>query len=142
MFRRCLQGDTVVPWHVSAAVSDPGGEGRQLFTELSACAAVKGGGSTVAVLDDAALCDHVRRGACDIVLVGADAVLSSGDVVNKVGTRALAEAAAAANVPVHVVCDEWKRWQHKYPPPMEAIFELVPARLITSVVGMDDAMKT
>ncbi|WP_255151956.1 NUDIX domain-containing protein [Halorarius halobius] len=42
--------------------------------------------------------------AADCVLVGADAVLPDGSVVNKVGTRTAATAAVRAGVPVWVVC--------------------------------------
>ena len=43
-------------------------------------------------------------GQSDIVLIGADTVLSDGTVVNKVGTHLIALAAEWQNVPVYVLC--------------------------------------
>ena len=43
-------------------------------------------------------------GQADIVLIGADTVLSDGTVVNKVGTHLIALAAERQNVPVYALC--------------------------------------
>ncbi len=44
----------------------------------------------------------------DVMLIGADAVLDSGKVVNKIGSEMFAEVAAAYDVPVYVVTNSWK----------------------------------
>ncbi|MBI4510995.1 MAG: NUDIX domain-containing protein [Deltaproteobacteria bacterium] len=107
-------------------VSLPGGEGAETARAASAL------GHEVVLLSDEELADRVERHEVDLVLVGADAVLRHGGVINKVGTRALAEAAARAEPPVDVVvaCDEWKQWDDVHPPPLEELFEAVPGRLI------------
>ena len=45
---------------------------------------------------------------CSLVLIGADAVLPSGDVVNKAGTSLIAAVAADNGVPLYVVAHTWK----------------------------------
>jgi ribose 1,5-bisphosphate isomerase len=44
----------------------------------------------------------------DLVLFGADAVTAEGAVVNKVGTRIMAELAGRHDIPVYVCTDSWK----------------------------------
>ncbi len=44
----------------------------------------------------------------DVMLIGADAVLDSGKVVNKIGSEMFAEVADRYGVPVYVVTDSWK----------------------------------
>jgi len=90
--------------------------------------------------DVRALCSAAGR-QVDVLLLGADAVLRSGGgeaVVNKVGSVALAEACFSADppVPVVVVADRFKLWDDEWPPCMEPAFEVVPARLISSIVGL------
>eukprot|EP00192_Tetraselmis_astigmatica_P006345 CAMPEP_0117676376 /NCGR_PEP_ID=MMETSP0804-20121206/16134_1 /TAXON_ID=1074897 /ORGANISM="Tetraselmis astigmatica, Strain CCMP880" /LENGTH=510 /DNA_ID=CAMNT_0005485499 /DNA_START=222 /DNA_END=1754 /DNA_ORIENTATION=+ len=88
--------------------------------------------------DVRALCSAAGR-QVDVLLLGADAVLRSGGgeaVVNKVGSVALAEAlllsgpaGAGGGGGGPLQDDEW-------PPCMEPAFEVVPARLISSIVGL------
>ncbi|MFB6091585.1 MAG: NUDIX domain-containing protein [Haloquadratum sp.] len=59
--------------------------------------------AAVTLTTEAALPTALARYDVDAVLVGADAVLPAGDVVNKTGTRVLALAARDAGVPVYVV---------------------------------------
>lgn len=53
-------------------------------------------------------------GACrvDLVLVGAEAVVENGGVINKLGTYQIAMAAKAHSVPVYVAAESYKfaRW--------------------------------
>ena len=60
-------------------------------------------GIDVTVTTDAALAPVLAREEFGAVLVGADTILPTGDVVNKAGTRGLALAADAADIPVYVV---------------------------------------
>ncbi|MDZ7689520.1 MAG: hypothetical protein U5J64_12575 [Halobacteriales archaeon] len=44
----------------------------------------------------------------DIMMIGADAVLDNGKVVNKIGSEMFAEVAGGYDVPVYVVTNSWK----------------------------------
>lgn len=80
---------------VVVAQSLPGGEGRSVAEQMAAA------GLRVTMCADAGIAvavDHV-----DVLLIGADTVLSDGTVVNKVGTRPAALAAKARGIPVVVV---------------------------------------
>lgn len=80
---------------VSVAESAPGGEGRQ-FAKLLADQ-----GMEVEVIYDSTV--FARMEHLDGAIVGADSVTASG-LVNKVGTRALAEAARAHDLDAYAVC--------------------------------------
>ena len=88
-----LDGD---PSSVAVSESRPGREGVAVAEELAAA------GLDVTLTTDANLPNLLENS--DLVLVGADSVHPDGGVVNKVGTRALALAARASDVPVYVVC--------------------------------------
>ncbi len=83
---------------VTIAVSEPGAEGIGVAEHLVDA------GLDVTLIPDAALARHLDEASIDAVLVGADTVLSSGSVVNKVGTYGVALAAHRANVPVYAAC--------------------------------------
>jgi methylthioribose-1-phosphate isomerase len=59
-------------------------------------------GIPVTVIPDGAAAAALRAQRIDAVLVGADRIASNGDVANKVGTYAIAIAAAHHGVPFHV----------------------------------------
>lgn len=63
-------------------------------------------GHNVILVPDASMYTHVRSAKC--VLVGADALLASGDTINKVGTAAVAACAKTCGVPVWVAAESWK----------------------------------
>ena len=77
--------------------SRPACEGRDVADSLAR------EGLDVTLTTDAALASELATRNVDAVLVGADAILADGSVVNKVGTRGLALAAAREGVPVVVV---------------------------------------
>jgi translation initiation factor 2B subunit (eIF-2B alpha/beta/delta family) len=89
-----LRAATDVP--VIVGESRPAREGVGVAEALAADRSV-----TLAV--DAALPHLLATRSIDCVLVGADTVLPDGSVVNKVGTRGLALAAAHEGVPVYAV---------------------------------------
>src|SRR5439155_451369 len=73
------------------------------------------------------------------VLTGADSVLRDGSVVNKRGTRALAEAAAKHGKPMYVACETLKfdaRFDAtSWPGPrVGSLFDMTPGPLVTTVV--------
>jgi translation initiation factor 2B subunit (eIF-2B alpha/beta/delta family) len=77
------------------------GESRPACEGPDVAATPAEAGLDVTPTTDAALASELA--GYDAVLVGADAVLADGSVVNKVGTRGLALAAAREGVPVYVV---------------------------------------
>ena len=79
------------------------GEARPNREGIKLAEALADNGVDVTVTTDAALASVLSREAFGAVLVGADTILPTGDVVNKAGTRGLALAAEAADIPVYVV---------------------------------------
>ena len=88
------------PARVLCTVSAPLEEGLTFAADL------KAEGVPAEVIDERDL-DHGVTGA-SLVLVGADTVYEDGSLKNKIGTRPLAEKAAAAGVRVVVACEVLK----------------------------------
>jgi translation initiation factor 2B subunit (eIF-2B alpha/beta/delta family) len=88
--------DRADPEAVLVAESRPGGEGVTVAESLAT-------EHDVTLTSDAALASQLAEWGADTVLVGADTALPDGSVLNKVGTRGLALAAAHEDVPVYVV---------------------------------------
>jgi len=86
------------PRAVYVAESRPAREGIDVAEELADAL-----DAPVTVLADAAVAHALATEAVDAVVVGADAVLPDGRVVNKTGTRAAALAAAREGIPVYAV---------------------------------------
>jgi translation initiation factor 2B subunit (eIF-2B alpha/beta/delta family) len=86
---------------VFVAESRPAREGVGVAEEIAADA--DDSGPEVALLTDAAVAHVTATEEIDRVVVGADAILPDGRVVNKTGTRAAALAANREEVPVSVV---------------------------------------
>ncbi len=119
----------------------PLGEGLQTAKRLASLPV------SVRVIPDSAIPSHV--GEADAGLVGADAVLGDGSLVNKVGTLSMALACDAFGVPLVVTTDllkvdVWGRFRRPetsscegLPEPPEGvelecpIFEVVPARYVS-----------
>lgn len=45
---------------------------------------------------------------CDMMLIGADAILSDGTIINKIGSEMFAEIAYRYDIPVYICTDSWK----------------------------------
>lgn len=75
-------------------------QGRKTARELSK-ARIK----VVTFVDSAA---EIAINDADKVFLGSDAILKSGDVVNKVGSGMFSQIAKDKNVPVYVIADSWK----------------------------------
>lgn len=88
--------------NVKAIVTEgrPGYEGRQQAVHLDRA------NIPVTLITDAQMGHFVQH--ADLVLVGADTLLSDGSVVNKVGTSLLAMAARERGIPFHVCCESFK----------------------------------
>jgi len=143
--RTVLDGLTgAKPAQVIVAESRPALEGRETARALMEI------GHKVALVSDAAAPGLARD--VDLVLIGADAVLADGAVVNKVGSYPIALAASAAGVPVYATCQSFKITpMHSMPPEVHdglelwetspegleirnPYFELVPRDLISGIV--------
>lgn len=93
--------------------SRPAGEGSDVAAALAAR------DMAVTLTTDAALSSALSCNAelsIDVVLVGADAVLPDGGIINKVGTRALSLAAAESAVPLYAVAASDKVALEEYQP--------------------------
>jgi translation initiation factor 2B subunit (eIF-2B alpha/beta/delta family) len=110
------------------AVSEPGGEGRIAARRL------REAGVEAAVVDDREARRAVAGGTA--VVTGADAI-GPGGIVNKVGTRALAQAARHAAGACYVLAGGSKLLAEDLPAPEP--FERTPLQLVTAVVGEDGA---
>ena len=118
-------------------------------------------GIPVTVCTDSMAASLMRAGRVDLVLVGADRIAANGDVANKIGTYALAVAAAHHGLPFYVAAptstidaqtpdgsaipieqraaDEVRRLgDHQLAPANVAVhnpaFDVTPAALVTSIV--------
>jgi len=83
---------------VTVVISEPGGEGVGVAERLVDA------GLNATLIPDAGIARRLNEASIDAVLVGADTVLPSGAVVNKVGTYGAALAAHRADVPVYAAC--------------------------------------
>ena len=112
-------------------------ESGPLFEGRAMAAALEREGLKASVVPDPEGPKHAAEAT--YVLVGADSILRDGSLVNKRGTRAVAEAAAAGGRPVYVACETLKfdaRYDSASWPGAgtRELFDLTPARLVTTVV--------
>jgi translation initiation factor 2B subunit (eIF-2B alpha/beta/delta family) len=128
------------PARAICTVSQPVEEGRAFSEDL------RGEGLNVELVEDAdapAALDDAT-----LFLVGADTVFRDGTLNNKIGTTAIAEAAAARNVPTVVACEIIKLAPIEAasaPEPSEAeraLFELTPPELLAEIVTEEGATET
>jgi translation initiation factor 2B subunit (eIF-2B alpha/beta/delta family) len=70
----------------------------------------------------------------DLVVFGADSVLSNGSVINKVGTRRIASEAKLRNVMTYVVCETNKFSTASFLGEQTEIFDVTPKSLISKFV--------
>mmetsp|Transcript_18646 Transcript_18646/g.28372 ORF Transcript_18646/g.28372 Transcript_18646/m.28372 type:complete len:433 (-) Transcript_18646:162-1460(-) len=110
---------------VVCSQSTPGDEGILMATDITGASC----------LPDEEFQQQVIDGKMDVVIVGADCVLSEGNgVVNKVGSKALASVCKQAGVHIISSADRWKLWSDIHCPPLEDIFELIPSELFDHVL--------
>jgi hypothetical protein len=83
--------------------------------------------------------DALARIPAEAVVVGADAVTPSA-VINKVKTRALAEAARRHAVPCYAVAGDTKFFAAELP--VESPFERIPLELFTAIATPDGLLST
>jgi ribose 1,5-bisphosphate isomerase len=123
------------PGRVVCTASDPQGEGRAFAREL------RDAGLDVELVEDSQAPRRLEWAT--LLLVGADTVFRCGTLCNKMGTRALAEAAADEGVPALVACEVVKLApiEAADAPPLteEEEFELTPPELVDSIVTEEGA---
>ena len=120
------------PELVVCTVSAPFEEGRAFSEDLRAA------GLTVELVEDAEAEQAVERAT--LVLIGADTVFHDGAVGNKVGTRALAEAAKRAGIRNVVACEVIKLAPIDAPARIDdEYFDVTPPDLIDEVVTEEGA---
>lgn len=145
--------ERAAPEAVFVAESRPAREG------VGVAEALADEGLDVSLCVDAAMGHVVARESVDTVLVGADAVLADGTIVNKTGTRLAALAASAGDVDCLVACSRDKIVPGTEPtlesgPPgavydgeaavgvLNPTFEAVPPALVDGVVTEGGTLST
>jgi translation initiation factor 2B subunit (eIF-2B alpha/beta/delta family) len=113
------------PARVICTVSGPQEEGRPFAEEL------REAGLEVELVEDDEATQQLEWAS--LLLLGADTVFRDGTLCNKPGTRRLAEAAAAQNVPTIVACEVIKLAPAD-PPTGGSECELTPTELIDCIV--------
>jgi translation initiation factor 2B subunit (eIF-2B alpha/beta/delta family) len=120
------------PAKAICTVSEPIGEGRAFADEL------RSEGLNVELVEDADA--PAALAGATLFLIGADTVFRDGTLCNKIGTTALAEAAAGHDVPTVVACEIVKLAPidaASAPELSEAermLFELTPPEVISEIV--------
>ena len=87
-------------------------ETRPLFQGHKTAKDLAKAGIKVTMIADDAVGDALEKGGTikqvDAFIIGADALLKNGDVINKIGSNMFAEIAYDNKVPVYVIADSWK----------------------------------
>jgi translation initiation factor 2B subunit (eIF-2B alpha/beta/delta family) len=119
------------PERLLCSACDPEGEGRTFADEF------REAGIPVEVVEDGEAA-HRARGT-RLVLLGADTIYRDGSLLNRCGTRAIAEAAARSRVPVVVAAEGLKVAPFSAPekPVDPRRTDLTPADLVTEYVTED-----
>ena len=142
---------STAPLEVIIAESRPGSEGVALGEALAAA------GALITVVPDSAV--GVAMARAGALLLGADSVRGDGAVVNKAGSYPAALVAADRGIPVYTLCERLKITPTSYPLLLERepgednaprasgewtweswLFDVTPARLITSIVTESGAL--
>jgi ribose 1,5-bisphosphate isomerase len=132
-------------------------EGRPRYEGRDTAKALAQRGIPVTLITDAQAAIFLPR--CQAVVVGADSVLASGDILNKAGTALVAWAARGHHVPFYVLCEtlkitprlwtgdlgqlEEKEATEVLEQPIAGVtarnfyFDRTPARLVTAIITED-----
>jgi ribose 1,5-bisphosphate isomerase len=114
---------------VYATESYPGMEGKQLAKELITL------GVPVVLIAGSAVSSIL--GEVDLVLVGADSVLTDGSLIHKVGTRDIGIAAEKHGIPFYSSCESVKFSAQDFlgeRPEISTLFDSTPAKFISSYI--------
>jgi translation initiation factor 2B subunit (eIF-2B alpha/beta/delta family) len=117
--------------------SQPGGEGAQLTKDLSSK------NIQAQLIPDIKSSSQMRD--FDLVLVGSDSVTSDGSIVNKIGTKEIAEMSKALSIRFYVVCETAKFNTFNFlgePTKIhENLFDLTPSKYVTKIITEEGAME-
>lgn len=91
------------------------------------------------VIADADIYAMARQ--ADRALIGADAILADGSILNGFPSAKLAHAAEQAGIPFYTICESSKFLNRDMPDEIETGFNLVPSSLITRIVSDKDIFK-
>ena len=95
----------------------------------------------VECIEDEVLHQIIRDNQVQVVLVGSDCIMDH-QVVNKIGTKALAETCQASSECSIICCgDRWKLWNDEFAPPLEDIFECIPRNLMDQVIVPEERVE-
>jgi len=128
------------PAHVFCTVSAPLEEGIAFAEELRAA------DLPVTLVPDEAGAAALDRAS--VLLLGADTVFRDGSLCNKIGTRLLADAAAARRVPVVVAAEALKlapvdaSEAPKLDSEAATLFDLTPGRLVEEIVTEEGCVRS
>ena len=133
-------------------------EGRPLKEGIKAARRLVGEGISITLITEAQMALFVQE--VEAVVVGADTIFPDGSYVNKIGTRLLALAAQAAEVPLYVlaetlkvsarssparfIAEEGKRKEvarEKWLQVRNVYFEVTPAQLVTSYLTNEGVIR-
>lgn len=109
--------------------STPGDEGELMARDLPNATCV----------EDDDMIHMIQKEQIDLLLCGSDCIMDNGMmmtmIVNKIGTKRLASIASGSNRCQVVCCtDRTKLWDDVFLPPMEDLFEAVPAALFDQIL--------
>jgi len=117
--------------------SIPGSEGIRLARDLAES------GLDATIIPDYEIARHISQ--VEAILVGADSVLKDGSIINKVGTRQLAELARNAHVPFHVACERAKfsiaDFLGEAVSFNSELFDVTPGDMISMIITENGVMK-
>ena len=139
------------PLMIVVAASQPGGEGVAVADELAR------EGYNVLLVSDMALPQVFEGEMVDVALIGADTILPSGRVVNKVGTHLAALAAKPHRIPFYIASasdkvstDNTPRLEnadpddlYAGPAPLEVfnpLFDVTPGKLLSGIITEDGVL--
>jgi translation initiation factor 2B subunit (eIF-2B alpha/beta/delta family) len=103
-------------------------EGRPRYEGRDMAKALSEHGAAVTLITDAQA--DIFLPQCQAVVVGADSVLASGDVLNKAGTALLAWAAQGHRVPFYVLCETLKISPHSWSGDLSQLEEKEPSEVL------------
>jgi translation initiation factor 2B subunit (eIF-2B alpha/beta/delta family)/8-oxo-dGTP pyrophosphatase MutT (NUDIX family) len=124
-------------YEVYAVESYPGMEGKQLAKDLVNI------GVPVKLIADSALGSIISD--VDLVLVGADSVLTDGSLVHKVGTKYIAAGANEREIPFYSACETTKFSTADFlgepAQPSEALFDITPSKYVSKFITETGAVE-
>jgi ribose 1,5-bisphosphate isomerase len=108
-------------------------EGRPRFEGRVTARTLAGKGLNVTLITDAQA--DIFLPQCQAVVVGADSVLASGDVLNKAGTALLGWAAQGHSLPFYVLCETLKISPHEWSGNLKQLEEKEPDEVLDQPIA-------